>query len=277
MIRIILLIQIIGLLISPGQVTSHPVSNTDSLAVDGNTSDLHSALGLGANFSFINGLESNNIYSDLVVNDLDLWNIGAQKRVQLGFELFITQGRSFTPSSKNRIQFFDPVITGGDTLSIPGRVDEEIISLSFLTSLTLKLPGIDHFYPKIATEIRQLEIREAINEDVSIPDSLASLTPLDPSVSSNTDSRWFAGAGGILVLDSEDVKAKIGINWGTTIFILENKTRRTFIGNFTIREKSIGLKLGGQIRDINKRDIEISLYLAKEFSLKKLAEVFRGG
>ncbi len=259
-------------------------------------------ISLGANFDFINGINTNAVYAEIGGFLTEVWTpFKYDDFSKFGIDIGLINNRSITTSERDNLNdFYFESIPDDDTLrkQISNEIEQVIETsqeyLSVFFSPTFKLTKYLYFATHF--EFRKVDVTKTTefsltNPDTSIVDSrniaeeVLAREPFNLEESKEekfTVNESIFGFGGILYIDDHPftLKVKMLIGWNTEpgrIFSSEFNKSFGYNTSFSLVEKGIGLKLGGQLRGLfDSGKPEFSIYLTKQFPVSKLLD-FLGG
>jgi hypothetical protein len=258
---------------------------------------------IGTNFDFLNGTRANHFYYDLRVSLLDLGQRTAYDRA--GLISGLKQHRTISVDMSGVGMYPDftfPDDNVQEDLIIRNsynvdKTEVDYLSLYLQPTYRINLPlRTFNFYALLHAEILQIKTTSELNLETVKRDTIPLSDFRDRFVSSNRISRETPnpvknssaqtnfGVGLMFHYFSSDMEFKLKMIGGTN---LESKVFREdyfYLFTFDLTERNSLIRLGGEIRadntpfpgPVNPGRPTISIYLAKEFSLQKIASFFGG-
>lgn len=258
------------------------------------------SLYIGYNFDFLDGVRANNLYYHLNLNFLSLSDFGELNRI--GLESGISQNRTIATDSTGLDSFFSfgPVADEEQRDSLFIRYENKIVKtqidyLSIYFSPSFRLNRkltTNNFYVGLYSEILQKKFIYEYKRDETTafirpkpPEYNIYYVRPNPIKSTITLINW--GPSIQYYHISDNIKFHIRGIWGKS-YTNDNdklgfgtpKTGEFYIVNFDITERKNLISLGGEIRGddlgspdpLDLKSPNISIYIAKKFSLQKLAD-----
>ena len=252
-------------------------------------------LSIGANFDFLDGPKVNDVYYDF---DIFIHDVIKTKRGYVwGLESGIVQNRSISvDSTRNRRYETRKILQQNaalDTVSLQRTLSTyeskaRIDHLSLFLAPTYRFNksfSTNNFYLQIYAEVlrRTTEVsrkQEIISRDTSIvavanldPDFVNRL-PVKNMRYTTTEGNFGLGLKYYHVTDDVEFQASaiLGVSVRNSGFLRSG----FYLLGFNVTERSNLIRLGGEIRgDLPAYEPIIHIYIAKEFTLKKLTELFK--
>jgi len=242
------------------------IDTTASPARDSSSSGLDDVrLSLGRNFDFVNGLRADDVYADIDAFFPNAFGDSSRIGIEAGF----IQSLSFTKDSTltKLPQWVNGTLQGTDTVvaAVPSLITSvKSINLILFADITVRVcPSL---FLVGHADVRRKDVtfeltRRSIPGDSSWP-SIETKTAYDASY----------GVGALFHKQSGDYLVRIKPILGFGLF--DDKPGFAYIVQYLLAEVNHDLRFGGEIRGRSFTELEISIYLAKGFSLQDLAHLF---
>lgn len=269
-------------------------------------------VGIGGSFDFINGISGTNLYSDLTVFLPSLWTRTAPFRRdssrtwQIGIDAGVYNGRTL-PRQDSTVS--EPVEAAGRTRYLPrtsvtdsARRVRQIVNRTRTESVdrlgaylapTVRLTRGLHFL--VQSELVKRDFLTETRERVVSQDTVTvapiatlplggagTLNPTDTTIKTRS-TRYLAvhSIGVLLNVRVKDIELRAKPTIG---FMREDSTqtvapgrRGVYAAQFRVTDFEHGFKIGGDVRGLlNGDETTFLLYLAKDFSFKRLASFLLG-
>ena len=258
---------------------------------------------IGTNFDFLNGTRANHFYYDLRVSLLDL--VQRTDYDIVGMISGIKQHRTISADATvgSRLIDYSRMETPSVQDSIVRstyKIDKiEVDYLSLYLQPTIRLNPTSkrfNFYGLLHAEVLNIKTKSELNFETVQRDTIplsdlsdrirsSSLTPGElPNPVKSSSTQTNLGVGFMFHYFSSDMEFKLKMIGGTNLESKAFKEDYFYLFTFDLTERNSLIRLGGEIRADNTRfpgpvnpgRPTISIYLAKEFSLQKIASSFGG-
>ena len=274
----------------PGAAARSRAATSDSMERAANR---RYRVGLGGSFDFLNGLSAADIYGDVTIRIPELVRAGSGRGVGIGFDAGLYNGRttSFREVQEETRTFRFPGTPHRDsTMVVSQRIERT--EDSYHDNLTLFIAPTLQLSRNVALAIhsgvrRSERVRTVLTRTMS-QDTLVEGSaetgagrpaglPGDGSRTTRTQSyRAFFGIGPLINFDNADYnfwhKQIIGFE------MVDGRLDGAFGVQFSLTDYDHGFKLGGEVRGkLNFEQPSIAIFLARDFSLGRLADFIVGG
>ena len=244
-------------------------------------------ISIGANFDFLDGLKTNDVYSELSLLITKIF--GEKSKWGLYAGIYQSKTVSDADTVNESIDLFLNAVNE-DSVEITHQelriiTNKEKSNLGLFFSPTYQKS--ENFYWNLHFEIQKKDFLFITNETVLDSDTSIIEMPNSMLIEHNSHPDYrsvdyypYFGAGFMLLHGDEtaDIMLRVilGYSNSTKLVDYDEKTEHHFfhLTQFKITEKNNGIKFGGEVRGIGNYAPEITIYLAKEFSLNILNTLF---
>ncbi len=271
----------------PKPVIPEVVSHTEQMD-DFGQGDTSYSISVGASFDLFNGASVDNVYSSVQTFLPRLWKFNipwTSVPLQVGLDAGFAQRRTIQPkqNSGRRDRYWDSQKRAIIADSISAETNTKWDNISLFCNPTI-------FITKGVYLFSNIEFRKATKKTVTtysrvttssvpgVPSNAADTTLMrnpiyqQDSTGENSDDEIILGPGALLEYEDGNIDFYIAASYN----LRYRDHPSNWLMEFKMTEKRSLISVGGEVRNILGADNQYLIYLAKEFPLSFLAEIFGG-